>query len=282
MKALVISVLLFFIQISTYTQQLSKDLQITYLANEGFLLKSPTRKVLIDALFTEGFNTFAVPKQETINDIIAAKPPFDQVDLFFLTHYHGDHCNSWLMNDYLTKNRSVPLVTSKPSIVFINGNCFNFILLKKQFREITPELNQSISQIINNIPVKVFGLKHLSFYRDSIDMEENMFNESFLFDLDGIKVFHSGDIMKNAFEGYLEKNKNWTDSVDVAFIYYKLLDDLDYVVTTLHPKYIVPIHIPPKQTEKWEIKMEALKAKFPNIIFFKNSLDVRTIGINGL
>jgi L-ascorbate metabolism protein UlaG (beta-lactamase superfamily) len=275
--------LLFYNLSSIYSQVPPNDLQITYISNEGFLLRSSTQKVLIDALFTNGYGLWSVPSKEVTSEIMDAKAPFDNINLYLLTHYHGDHCDPVLINDYLSKHKNIPFVASRPSIVFIDGSCFGFDLLKKQFNEMTPEVNQSISKTINNIPVKAFGLKHLSFYIDSIDVEENMFNVSFLFQMDGIKIFHSGDIMKNAFQDYLAKNNKWTDTIDVAFLCYVLFDsgasDLDYIKTTINPKYIVLTHIPPSKIVEWTAKVEQLKARFPNIIFFKNSMDSQTINI---
>jgi len=270
----------------TYSQLHSNDLQITNIANEGYLLQSSTKKILIDALFSDGYGVFSVPPKEVTTDIMNAKAPFDNIDMLLLTHYHKDHCDPVLINEYLSKYKNIPFVTNKPSIVFIDGNCFGFIAKKKQFVVITPEANQSISQTINNIPVKVFGLKHLSFYRDSVDLEETMLNYSFLIELDGIKIFHSGDIQKNAFQDYLARNKKWTDSIDVAFLYFGLIEsgesDLDYILNTLHPKYIVMTHVIPKEMEKWFVITEQLKKKFPNILLFRNSMDSQTINITNI
>jgi len=269
---------------NSYYSQVSRNLQITYISNEGFLLKSSTKKVLIDALYSDGYGLFSVPPKEVTNDIMEAKVPFDNINLFLLTHYHKDHCDPVLIKEYLTKHKNIPFVASKPSIVFIDGNCFGFVLLKKQYTELTPEIDQSISQSINNIPVKAFGLRHLSFYIDSINVEENMFNLSYLIDINGIKIFHSGDIKIDALQEYLSKNNKWIDTVDVAFLYFELFEsgssDLDYVLATLHPKHIVVMHVPPSKIEELSPKIEQLKTKFPNIIFFKNSMDSQTISIS--
>ena len=260
-----------------------KDLQITYIANEGFLLKTSTKKVLIDALFKEGYGIFSVPSKEVTAQIMDSKDPFDSINLLLLTHYHKDHCDPALINEYLSKHKNTPFVTSQPSIVFIDGTCFGFIGKKKQFNVITPDINRSISKTINNIPVKVFGLKHLSFYKDSIDLEETMFNVSFLIEMDGIKIFHSGDIEITAFKEYIAKNKKWTDSIDVAFLNCSLfksgVPDLEYILKTLHPEYIVLMHILPAEAEEWSAKIKKLKMIFPDILLFNNSLDSQTISM---
>ncbi|MGD8779411.1 MAG: MBL fold metallo-hydrolase [Ignavibacteria bacterium] len=263
-----------------YAQPQNNDLKITYIANEGFLLSSPTKNILIDALFTEGYGLFATPPKKVIDDIMNDMHPFNNIDVYLLTHYHKDHNDSELINEYLGKHKDLPFVTSKPSIVFINGNCFDFILKKNQFFEFTPEVNQSVSGVVNDVPIKTFGLKHLSYYVNGIDMEENMYNVSFLFEMDGIKIFHSGDIELSSLRNYIENNGDWSDKIDVAFLYYELLNeasDLDFIVNTLSPKYIVIMHVPPSKAEEWTNKTEELQSKFENILFFKNSMDSKII-----
>jgi hypothetical protein len=186
---------------SMYSQLRPHELRIACVANEVFLLQSSNHKVLIDALFTDGSELFALPPNETIDNIMNAKVPFDIVDLFFLTHYHKDPCDPSLIVEYLKKNPDVRLVTNKPSLVFIDGNIFGFVMMKKQFYDITPELNQSISQTINSIPVKACGLKHLSFYQNGIDLEEYMYNAGYLFDMDGIKKENLQDFIERMEHG---------------------------------------------------------------------------------
>jgi L-ascorbate metabolism protein UlaG (beta-lactamase superfamily) len=284
MRHYAIIISLFCILSQSFSQISKNQLEITSIANEGFLLATPTHKILIDALFTDGYGTFAVPSKELIDKIMNWEAPFDRVDLLMLTHYHKDHCDPILINKYLGKHKNVRFVTSLPSIVFIDGNCFGFIGKKKQFDIITPELNHNISEAVNTMPVKAFGLKHLSFYnKDSIDLEQMMFNTSFLVEMDGIKIFHSGDIERNAFQDYLNKNK-WTDSVDVAFLYNGLLksgkSDLEYILNTLHPRYIVVMHVLPKETEAWSEKIKSLKAIFPNILYLKSSMESEIVTID--
>ena len=268
---------------STYSQIPHSNLKITYLATEGFLIESATHKVLIDALFNDGLGYFAVPPQNVIADIMDFKVPFDSINLYLLTHYHMDHCDPKLIDEYLSKHPDIPFVASKPSIVFIDGTCFGFVGKKKHFRVITPEINQRNSDTINNIPVNVLGLKHLSYYVNGIDLEENMFNVSYLFNMDGIKIFHSGDADLDSVRDYLAKNSKWPDSTDVAFLnyfYYKSGEpDLDYITKTLHPKYIVLTHVTPSINQEWLVKVDLLKKRFPNILFFMSSMDSLSVKI---
>ena len=269
-----------FLILSSGTIFSQKDLQVTYLANEGFLLRTSSHKVLIDALFKDGYGAFAVPPKETLQQIMEMKAPFDSIDIYMLTHYHKDHCDAEMVQTYIKKHPEIPLVTNKPSLVFIDGVCFGFVQLTKQFREMTPAINESVSETIRGISVKAFGLKHLSFIKNEIDLEEYMMNTAYLFEMDGIKIFHSGDIKLNALQDYIAKHKKWTDKIDIAFLYYELLyqgdADLELILKTLHPKQIVLMHIPPKKIELWKANIEKMKVKFPDIRFFAVPMETQT------
>jgi L-ascorbate metabolism protein UlaG (beta-lactamase superfamily) len=261
-----------------------KSLDVTYIANEGFLLQSDHHKVLIDALFDESYGAFQVPDKAVLQNIQQSVAPFDSIDALFLTHYHKDHCNPVLINQYLSKHPAVPLVTSKPSLVFIDGDCFGFVTKQAQFREMTPAANQSVSKSVAGMAVTAYGLKHLTYLRNGIDLEQYMFNVSFLIDMDGVKVFHSGDIMPDAFSRYLALHKGWKLHTDVAFLYYKILEadskELKRVLDVLHPRYIVPMHIPPTEIAQWQAKLPELRKQFPGIIFFAQPMDKQSLVIS--
>ncbi len=261
----------------------SKSLDVTYIANEGFLLQSDHHKMLIDALFDESYGVFAVPDKSVLQNIQQSVAPFDSIDALFLTHYHKDHCNPVLINQYLTKHPAVPLVTSKPSLVFIDGDCFGFVTKQAQFREMTPAANQSVSKSVAGMAITAYGLKHLTYLRNGIDLEQYMFNISFLIDMDGVKVFHSGDIMPDAFSRYLALHKGWKLHTDVAFLYYKMLEtdpkELKRVLDVLRPRYIVPMHIPPSEIAQWQAKLPELKKQFQGIIFFAQPMEKETLAI---
>jgi L-ascorbate metabolism protein UlaG (beta-lactamase superfamily) len=264
-----------------FPQTKPKELRITYIANEGFLLSTANKKVLVDALFTDGYGFFKVPSKGITDSIVNAMPPFENIDLYLLTHYHNDHLDPKLLMNFLEKQKNVPLVCSGPSLNFIKGKSEIPAKLSQQIIEETPEMNQNLTKEINGIKLKIFSLKHLSFYKNGMDIDSGMHNLSFLFEMDGIKIFHSGDILKNALDGFINQNKKWTDSIDVAFLYFQLLDsgesNPDFVIKMLNPKYIVLMHIPPSLVADWTKKIEQLKVKYPNIIFFVNTMDTQIL-----
>jgi L-ascorbate metabolism protein UlaG (beta-lactamase superfamily) len=265
---------------SGYSQVPHNTLKITFVGNAGFLVASSKHKVLIDALYSG----VAAAPQHVTEDIVNGNPPFDSVDAYLITHYHKDHCDPGLIYQCLTKDPTMILAASKPAFIFMNGDTYEFILRKKQFVELTPEVNHAVFKTIHGVPVKAFGLKHGAYYREGIDMNESMLNAGLLVDMDGINVFHSGDIKIDAFQSYLAAGNVWSDRIDVALLCYGLFEsgesDLDYIVRTIHPKHIVVMHVPADQIEACAAKIDEMKTRFPHIDWLRHSLDSTTISVS--
>ncbi|HLP05992.1 MAG TPA: hypothetical protein VK152_11245 [Paludibacter sp.] len=99
--------------------------------------------------------------------------------------------------------------------------------------------------------------------------------------MDGIRIFHSGDSKTEQLKDYIAKNGSWKDTVDVAFVYYELLNngrvDLDYLKKTINPRHIIVMHLPPSLYGEWSMKVEQLKQDFPGLILFKDALENKTV-----
>jgi hypothetical protein len=85
-------------------QRRRTPLEVTYLANEGFMIAGGGRKILIDALFGEGLDGYAVvsPAQRALLE--QAREPFADVDAVFATHFHDDHFNAAAVLAHLMRN----------------------------------------------------------------------------------------------------------------------------------------------------------------------------------
>ncbi|MBP1613015.1 MAG: fold metallo-hydrolase [Bacteroidetes bacterium] len=257
-----------------HAQKEKCNLEVTYIANEGYLLKTDHHKVLIDALFTESYGIFDVPGKDTLNAIMEGTTPFDHIEMYLLTHYHKDHCSPELMVKYLNKFPNIKLVTNRPALVFIDGDQFGFVSYKNQFVELTPEQNRNESKNVNDVYITAHAMKHLSFFRKDIDIEQYMYNVAYTIEMDGVRIFHSGDTGIENMKTYIEQNKEWKPNVDIAFVYYGMLDtvdDLQYIVSTLHPKKIIVMHVPLYLTKEWKSKTEELKKSFPELYLLNKS-----------
>jgi hypothetical protein len=78
-----------------------EPLQLTFIANEGVLVSSGEKKVLIDALFDKPNPEYRAPYPEVLDGIMKGEPPYDGVDLLLITHNHPDHFDAPLASRYL-------------------------------------------------------------------------------------------------------------------------------------------------------------------------------------
>jgi len=171
----------------------SSQLEVTYIANMGVMISSSTKTVLIDALFDKGFNYYSPTPPVIVSKINKAEPPFNSIDLILVTHSDGDHFSAPMIADYLAKNKSVKVVCNnltssalKESIGLTSDTAC--------IVGITPKLCNSTDTLVDDINVKVLRLRHSG--RDG--QSENL---GFVIEIDGIKVFHSGDSGGNFRQG---------------------------------------------------------------------------------
>lgn len=85
--------------------------------------------------------------------------------------------------------------------------------------ELTPEINKSTTQTIDGVTANALGLKQMSYIGDGVDIEKHMKNIGFYINMDGARIFHSGDIKMDNFEDYMAQSGKWKDPVDVALLY---------------------------------------------------------------
>lgn len=76
-------------------------LELTYVGCEGVLVRSASGAVLIDGLYGAEAEGFHVPPTAALEDLRAARAPFDQVDLALATHFHEDHFDAGVAARFL-------------------------------------------------------------------------------------------------------------------------------------------------------------------------------------
>ena len=97
-------------------------IDVTYIANEGFLIQAAGKKVLIDALFERGAPNYLTPSPELLDHIATDKGLFADIDLLLVTHVHGDHFNPAMVLRYLRSHPRCQFVAHKQVIDSIRGD----------------------------------------------------------------------------------------------------------------------------------------------------------------
>ena len=253
-------------------EQNQSDLKVTFIANEGFLISSASKKILIDALYTTVYSPNVKPSTQLIRKMENAEPPFDNIDLILVTHDHNDHFDMNCIAQHLENDKDAVLVC--PNTV---GSTFrsysNYDSIKRRIFSVTPGSGLKADSIVNGISVTILGFRHCmsNFY--------NMEHNSYLLNVDGVKVHHSGDSW--GYTNELEALRLQNESIDVGFfevdnfweaVAHNPLNGLQRVVKYYNPKNIVLMHNNPAYLSGGKQIVNAVKNDFPNIYLFKKEL----------
>src|SRR5687767_5647765 len=148
--------------IGTAQTQTARDgLTITFLANEGVMLSSGTKKVLIDALFLKYETGYAVPADSTHAALELARPPFDAVDLVLVTHRHGDHFHPAPVAAHLRANPRATLVTSRQVLDSLRaGAPTHAVALAPRLVARTMAPGTRRRETVGGVAIELLGLPH--------------------------------------------------------------------------------------------------------------------------
>ena len=250
----------------------ASSLDITYIANEGFLISSSKKKVLIDAVFTEGYGIYAVPAPELLERMRKAEAPFKDIDIILVTHADGDHFDPSSMVHYLKNNPNTTLICPQQAFRFM-GEEAGFGQIKDQIEPIELECGATAELNCQGIPLKILRLKH------SLDKSNMKQNLSFIVELEGKKFIHLGDAEEKIdnFEKY-----QWLkqEDIDVAFIPFWYLPDpdgRDIIKNLINPKHIFLMHISPGNLNDVFNRIRKHLNQFPNTLVFRKSMENQKI-----
>lgn len=236
MKKFIYLFSLFILTANLYCQpgDTKKDLQVTYIANEGFLISCNNSKILIDGLFKT--KHYTSPSDSLISGITDNKPPVNNINYFLATHDHSDHFDRKLVSGFLLKNPETKFISTSESCKMLTDekiNSSNLFCLNLEIGEL-----KEISEIKNdNISVSAFRLKHGT----STDIN----NIAFIIRINEFNIMHMGDAFILQNQEYIEKI-NWENyKIDVLFLGYIDVQPytLEILAKTIKPKNIIMMHI---------------------------------------
>lgn len=221
---------------------------VTYIANEGFLIESGGKKILIDALFSDNTIDFCdVPSEDTLRKILTAKPPFNGVNLLLFTHQHRDHFDADLALTYMKNNKKCNLIGPQ-QVVDQLSESEEYKKITKRVHSITPPFGHSKHTSINGIRLLVLRFQHSSYFvtdeqtGKKVDRHKNIQNLGYMINIGNYKILHTGDSFLQNIDEYkayrLDKEK-----IDIAFF---LITPpiIEVVKNYIKPQNIIMMHLP--------------------------------------
>ena len=241
-------------------------LDVTYIANSGFMLSSGTTHVLIDALYLDA-DIWETPSKKIQKDMVKGAPPFKNISHMLVSHYHADHFDATLVSRFLVNNPKATLITNQQTDS----------VLQKIYK-MDPQLNRPEQIKITDAPL--FGaetyesgqLKVTSLAQRHMGLEDYKVESlGFLIELGGKKILHIGDAdyTDENFAGFNLENEH----IDIAFVHYWFLLDCEgrrILETYIKPDKIVLMHVPYDELRR---NYQRIKEYFPNVDVFLNHMD---------
>jgi uncharacterized protein (TIGR02145 family) len=247
---------------------------VTYIANEGFLIEAAGKKVLVDALFDNGFGTYLSPPQEALAQMTGDREPFADVDLLLVTHPHGDHFNPKLVVEFLRSQARCRLIAHTQTVDQLRKE-EGFAQIEGRIHEVklAPGAREQVSH--NGIALDVLCLKHMA----DDPAKESERNVAFVVELGGVRLLHLGDALVNQSEAYLRGYPFEQSPVDVLFLnqYDRSQTTQQFIARKIKPSQIVAMHVPPAGLAEETDKIHAV---YPHAIVFRESMERRSVPID--
>ncbi|MCP4724765.1 MAG: MBL fold metallo-hydrolase [bacterium] len=263
--------------------QSESSLEVTYIANEGFLISSQNKQVLIDALFgREGIDWCVTPPRDIMKKMENAENPFDNIDLILTTHWHIDHFDPISVSNHLKNNPDGIFISSNQTIEMLKKESDNYENIRGQVIEQTPDLFSSESLSVNGINVKVFRIHHSAYFEVNEETgkrknrHEDVVNLGFIVDIGGFRIFHAGD--ENADPDTYKKLRLDRENIDIAFLNRSFLfnikpETVEIITKYVKPEHIVVMHLYDEQIKYMEQVLDNLPENFPETLYFRSPKD---------
>ncbi|MGH9753102.1 MAG: MBL fold metallo-hydrolase [Blastocatellia bacterium] len=249
-------------------------LEVTYLANEGFMIAGGGKKILIDALFGEGLDGYAVvsPTQRALLE--QAREPFANVDAVFATHFHADHFDAKAVLTHLTHNPQAFFFSTNQAADKLKATG-QFDTVKTRVVAALPKEGERFHSGHRGLHVQLLNIHH--------GRARPIENLGLIVEIAGKRILHIGDSEAEA--AVFQKYEIVKDRIDVAFLpFWYFLDDnwKRAVREQIQPRHIVVMHIETDtflnrvRSGDWQKKWARIKGEFPNAVFFARELETKS------
>ncbi len=136
------------------------ETRVEYLANEGVLISSGDRKVLIDGLFGEGLPDYPVVEPATRDSLERAIGRFGEIDAVLVTHVHRDHFDAHAVARHLAANPRARLVAPAQAVDTLRAKAGEAGLTGDRIRALRLEPGEAVEVEIGGVGIRAVGLVH--------------------------------------------------------------------------------------------------------------------------
>ncbi len=243
-----------------------RRVEITSLANAGFLLHSGKFTVMIDGFLKDPYKEYEALPSGTYQEMVAGGGPFGGYVLALVSHNHPDHFQPLVAERFLRGNPDSALISSPQVVESMRSGAQVFREIRKQVSEIALKKGESKIFAHEEMSVEMMLLAHGGERNRGIVQ-----NYGHLITMGGSKILHIGDadLDPSVFSPYRFAERD----IDVALIPYwfftsevgiKILDE------EIRAKSVVACHIPAAEKELF---IERMKIENPLVRIFAQPME---------
>lgn len=192
--------MLLFFTLGCSRQTQRANINVTYLGNAGFLVESGGHKIVVDAVFGDFESDWCVTPSDSVIDLIVnAKPPFDDVDVIAITHYHIDHFSPEMTVQHLLHNHNAHVVCPN-QVAQMLAKSDHYVEIHGRIHAVTMPRDSSRVISVDGIGIRAIRSAHQpsgeidSVTGKVVDRNRNTEHLEFVFSLAGNTIYHSGDV----------------------------------------------------------------------------------------
>lgn len=218
---------------------------MTFVANEGILVAGSEARLLIDGLFGKSYSIFQAPDADTIAKLTTATAPFDRLTAALVTHKDTDHVNAAYVSAHLVSDTDCALVAPAEVVDLVRSQP-DFAKFEGRIHTIPP-VESETETILNKVKIRAIPLGHMP---RPPNLPEMPYNVGYLFAIDGITFFHTGDMSAENLAS-LQRAKLAEANIDVLLIsWYAFKPEegrlAQAMIRYLQPKVILLAHLTTK------------------------------------
>lgn len=231
-------------------------LEVTYIANEGFMISMGDTKVIVDALTNT--KNYAHPSDALAAALMDGVPPFDDVDYVLVTHNHADHFNAEMMSRFLGNHPTAHLIGSTEVCKELTGDS----VTGRRCSAVDLKMGESRTFRRDNAEIMVIRLDHSG---------RDISNLAFVIRSNGYTIMHVGDALLWSNEEFL-RSYDWSSyAIDLLFVEHfdRSSPTQDIIQNLIKPKHVVLMHIPAGEEES--VKSQVAKMLPQPVVFVKEN-----------
>lgn len=231
------------------------EVDITYIANEGFLVETASHKIIIDGLFNQIEGDWCdSPTDKMLLKMKNAEAPFNDIDLIAVTHNHVDHFKEDVVMQHLLSNQKAILLCPNQVYSVLSGQ-EEFVKVKERVVPVTPDLYSDSNLVVSEMKIRVLRLEHSHY--EKVDPEsgevynkhKDIENLGFVIETQDVKLFHCGDTNPRNEKEY-QVFKLHKEGIDIAFLERQFVSSygkecIHKINEFIQPEHIFLMHIQP-------------------------------------